>query len=100
MDSTNETYQFPIYDAFQSKRGVYWHFKIFPDYTVEQWHDTIERCAGGWRTGKTVFVDCTKECMQFIKNKYGITVDCKYADDIDEEQDDELDLTAGNSRGR
>lgn len=66
---------FPIYGSFLSKRGVAWKFCVYSDLSVEQYHSTIVRAPGGYKTGNDVFSPkVTKECAEHIKNKYGITV--------------------------
>ena len=67
--------EFPICGCFKSKKGVSWHYKIYSDLTVEQWHGTAVRCNCGWRRGPDVYSPkCTKELKKHIKEKYGLEV--------------------------
>lgn len=66
---------FPICGCFTSKRGTTWNYKIYKDLTVEQWHTTYKKCAGGYRSGKDIYSPkVTKECAEYIKNKHGLEV--------------------------
>lgn len=71
----NSELKFPIYGCFTSKRGTFWHYCIYRDLIVEQWHSTTKRVTGGWKQGNDVYSPkCTKELKQYIKEKYGIEV--------------------------
>lgn len=66
---------FPIYGCFTSKRGMFWNYKIYEDLTVEQWHKSCKKCAGGYRSGKDIYSPkVTKECAEYIKNKHGLEI--------------------------
>lgn len=66
---------FPIKGWFKSKRGTSWFFRIDSDGFVEQWHNTIIRCAGGWKTGKDIYAyPPTKECINYIKEHYNLEI--------------------------
>ena len=51
----NSELKFPIYGGFTSKRGTFWHYCIYGDLIVEQWHSTIKRVTGGWKQGNDVY---------------------------------------------
>ncbi len=67
--------EYPIRGLFVSKRGTKWHYTIYNDNTVEQYHNTLIRTAGGWKEGREVYAPkCTKELKEHIKKKYNINV--------------------------
>ena len=63
---------YPICGTFVSKRGIRWNYKIYSDGTIEQWHSNIERGNKGYKTGRDTIVKTTKECKDYIEQKYGI----------------------------
>ena len=66
---------FPICGSFISKRGVGWKFRIYSDLSVEQYHSSVVRCNGGYKTGRDIFSPkVTNECAKFIEDHYGIIV--------------------------
>jgi len=72
---------FPIYGCFTSKRGTFWNYKIYEDLTVEQWHQSFKKCAGGYRSSKDIYSPkVTVECAEYIKNRHGLEV--KYVEEM------------------
>lgn len=73
----NKIISYPIYDTFTSKRGITWCFKVYSDLTIEQWHTNYVRHSEGWKRGRDIFTKPTKECREYIKEKYGINFNRK-----------------------
>ena len=74
----NGPLEFPINGVFVSARGTNWHFTIYSNLRVEQWHHanhSRQKRSGGWTDGRDVWAPkCTNELKEYIKIKYDLDV--------------------------
>lgn len=72
-----------FYGGFTSKRGTSWNYSFGEHGWVQQYHPTIVRKTGGWRTGPDVYArKVTQECFDAIYAKYEFLRDPEHDDTV------------------